>query len=89
MQTHAEPHKIRNGDYSSQDRLDFSYFFKKLVNKHGTCGTVSLGAKNHNAETKVYNPKVYNKTLPPLRYAPGAPTPFRISKSCSNSISNV
>ena len=41
----------RDGDYSSQDRRDFSDFFFKLVNKHGSFGTVSLGEKkNHNAE---------------------------------------
>ena len=28
MQVHAEPHEKRNGDYSSQDKLDFPDFLK-------------------------------------------------------------
>ena len=46
---HAEPHKRKNGDCSSQDRLDSSDFLK-LINKHGRCGNVLLGVKKHNAE---------------------------------------
>ena len=46
MKIHAEPHKRRNEDYSSQDRLDLSdFFFRKMINKHGNCETVSLEAK--------------------------------------------
>ena len=78
---HAEPHKRRNGDYMSQDRLDFSDFFSfwKLINKHYSCGTVSLGAKKTQCKDAKYNPNIYNDMLL-LRSAVGAPsTMFSIS----------
>ena len=54
MQMHAEQHKRMNGDYGSQDRLDFSDFLK-TDKKHvtGTCNCVTESKKNqkkHNTE---------------------------------------
>ena len=42
MQNHI---KEGMGNYKSYDRLEFSDFFGKLINKHGRHGSVLLGAK--------------------------------------------
>ena len=76
MQMHAEQHKRMNGDYGSQDRLDFSDFWKLIKNMSLEHVTVSLEAKKKKKtqyrKTK-YNSKVYNNMLL-LRSAAGAPT---------------
>ena len=64
MRMHAEPCKRRNGEYSSQGRLDFSDFlFWKLISKHGSYGTVSVGAEKPQCRKTKYNSKVYHNML--------------------------
>ena len=88
MQMHEELHKRVNMDYSSQNRIYISDCCWKLINKHGSCGTVPLWAKRTQCGKTKYNPKVYSNMLL-VGFAAGRPILSPTSKSRFDPISNV